>query len=136
MSDQQQKRTGGVENLLDGVGIFYLIISMIGCVACIILSQDEGIKQTGLSSFWIGLGIGVVAQGIIFWILFQAGAEVIRLLKKLNSLPYGGTISKTYGSGTEYTCIECRTPVAQNAKYCTNCGVSFEDNEELEKEED
>lgn len=134
MSEQQQVRTGGIENQLDGVGIFYLIISIIGLIACIILSQDETIKQTGLSSLWIGLAIGVIAQGIIFWILFKAGAEVIRLLKKLNGLPYGGVISETYGSGTQYTCTECGTPVAPNAKFCTNCGVSFEE-EEVEKEE-
>ncbi|HQF42560.1 MAG TPA: zinc-ribbon domain-containing protein [Ignavibacteriaceae bacterium] len=134
MSEQQQTRTVGIENQLDGVGIFYLIISIIGLIACIVLSQDEAIKQTGLSSFLIGLGIGVIAQGIVFWILFKAGAEVIRLLKKLNGLQYDGVISGTEGSGTEYTCTECGTPVAPDAKFCTNCGVSFEEKEE-EKEE-
>jgi len=132
MSENQQTRTGGIESKLDGVGIFYLVISIIGFVAFIILSQSEPIKQTGLSSFWIGLGIGVIAQGIIFWILFEAGAEVIRLLKKLNGLPYGGKISETYGNGTEYTCTECGTPVAPNAKFCTNCGVNFEEEEKVE----
>ncbi len=134
MSENQQTRTGGIEGMLNGVGIFYLVISIIGFVACIILSQSETIKQTGLSSFWIGLGIGVIAQGIIFWILFEAGAEAIRLLKKLNGLPYGGKISETYGIGTEYTCTECGTPVAPNANFCTNCGVSFEEEEEEKQE--
>jgi DNA-directed RNA polymerase subunit RPC12/RpoP len=132
MSEQQQTRTGGIENQLDGVGIFFLIVSIIGLIVCIILSQEETIKQTGLSSFWIGLGIGVVAQGIIFWILLKAAAEVIRLLKKLNGLPYGGIISETYGSGTQYTCTECGTPVAPDAKFCTNCGVNFEEEEKEE----
>ena len=134
MSDQQQSRTGGIENQLDGVGIFCLIISFFGLIACIFLSQNETIKQTNLSSFWIGLGIGVIAEGIIFLILFKAGAEVIRLLKKLNGIPYGGVISGTHEIGDQYTCTECGTTVAQDAKFCTNCGVNFE-GEEKEKED-
>ena len=130
MSQQKQIRDGGIESQLDGVGIFYLVISIIGLIVCIVLSQDETIKQTGLSSFWIGLGIGVIAQGIVFWILFKAGAEVIRLLKKLNGLPYGAVISETAGSGVEYTCTECGAPVAPMANYCTHCGVNFEEQEE------
>ena len=132
MADQQQNRSGGIESQQEGIGIFYLIISIISLIVCIFLTKDETIKQTGLSSFWIGLGIGVIAQGIIFWILFKAGAEIIRLLKKLNGLPYGGAISETYASVTAYTCTECGAPTAPNAKYCTNCGVSFEDVKEKE----
>ena len=134
MSDQQQTRTGGIESLLDGVGTFYLTVSIIGLIVCIILSQEETIKQTSLSSFWIGPGIGVIAQGIMLWILFKAAAEVIRLLKKLNGLPYGGVIAEIYGSGTQYTCTECGTPVAPNAKFCANCGVKFENEEEIKEE--
>lgn len=128
MSDQQQVRTGGIENQLDRVGIFYLIVSIIGLIACIILSQDETIKQTGLSSFWIGLGIGVIAQGIIFWILFKAGAEIIRLLKKLNNLPFGGQISQvTNEEDLEYSCSICGSAVEQNSKYCTECGAKLDE---------
>lgn len=130
MSEQRQIRTGGIESKLDGVGTFYLVISIIGLIACIILSQDEALKQTGLSSLWIGFGIGAIAQGIIFWILFKAGAEVIRLLKKLNGLPYGGIISETIGDGTEYTCTDCGAPVAPDSKFCTQCGVNFEEQKE------
>lgn len=126
MTGQKQIRTGGVESKLDGVGAFYLIISILGLIGCIIISQDETVKQTGLSSFWIALGLGAIAQGIIFWILFKAGAEVIRLLKKLNGLPYGGEISETEGDGAEYNCTDCGAPVSQDSKFCTQCGANFE----------
>ena len=127
MAEQKQTRTGGVESKLDGVGTFYLIISIISLIGCIILSQDETIKQTGLSSFWVALGLGAIAQGIIFWILFKAGAEIIRLLKKLNGLPYGGEISVTIGEGAEYNCTDCGAPVAPDSKFCTQCGANFEE---------
>jgi hypothetical protein len=132
MSEQKHMRTGGVEGKLDGVGTFYLIISIIGLIGCIILSQDKLIKQTGLSDFWIALGIGAIAQGIIFWILFKAGAEVIRLLKKLNGLPYGGEISETIGDWAEYTCTDCGSPVSPDSKFCTQCGANFEEQKEKE----
>ena len=127
MPEQKQPRTGGVEGKLDGAGSFYLFLSIIALAVCIYLSQDDAVKKIGLSSLWIGLGIGALAQGIVFWILFQAGAEVIRLLKKLNGLPYGGTISETAGEGSEYKCTDCGAPVTPDSKFCTQCGTKFDE---------
>ncbi len=134
MSEQKKLRSGGIESLLEGVGLFYLVISIISFFICVFFSQDEVIKETSSSSFWIVLGIGVLAQGIIFWILFKAGSEIIRLLKKLNGLPYGGIISKTVGGGVEYSCTKCGASVSPNSNFCTQCGANFDDEEEEETE--
>jgi len=101
MSEKNRIGSGGIEGKLEGAGIFYLFISILGLAACIFFSQDEKIKQIGLSSLCFGIGIGVLVQGIVYLILFRAGAEVIRLLKRLNGLPYGGLISKTFGTEEE-----------------------------------
>jgi hypothetical protein len=132
MSEEKQIRRGGIESQLDGIGVFFLIISIISFIGCLFLSRDETVRQTGLSSIWVVLGIAGIAEGIIFWILFKAGAEIIRLLKKLNGLHYGGSISETIDYGTENKCTECGALVAPEAKFCTQCGVSFIETEEKE----
>lgn len=123
-------KDSGVEGRLEGVGTFYIIISIIALIVTLIISQGEQIKNTVLSTLWIAIGISFLAQGIIFMILFQAGAEVIRLLKKLNNLPYSGTISNEKEATVEvndYTCSECGSVVDKNAKYCAACGVKLEE---------
>lgn len=119
-----QFRYGGIKSKLDGVGIFYWIASIVGFIICIFLSQRKTIESDELSSFWIGFEVITLAQGIIFSIMFKAAAEVVRLLKKLNELPYGGEISELSFGG--YKCNECGASVNQNENICPLCGVSFE----------
>ncbi len=87
MPENNEVRSGGIESKLDGVGGLYLFVSVLALIACIVLSQTDAYQKTGLSILLIAIGIGALAQGIIAWILFQAGGEIIRLLKKLNGLP-------------------------------------------------
>ena len=118
----KKERTGGIESKLDGAATFYLVLSILALIVCLVMSQDEVTKKIGFSSFWIGIGIGATAQGILFWILFRAGAEVVRLLKKLNGLPYAGSISKTEGETPSYVCTDCGAQVSLIDKLCTQCG--------------
>ncbi|MEI7907663.1 MAG: zinc-ribbon domain-containing protein, partial [Bacteroidota bacterium] len=64
-------------------------------------------------------------QGIIFKTLFDAAAEVIMLLKKLNGLSYCGSISNSEGDGESFLCRHCGEPVTKKDKYCTQCGASL-----------
>ena len=129
MSDgnqSKQPRTGGVESKLEGVATLYLVLSIIGLLACVVISQGDAVKSGGLSSFWIGLGVAALLQGIVFWILFEAGAEVIRLLKKIAGLPYAGRISETDGGGESFSCSDCGAPVSVIDKFCTQCGSKLD----------
>jgi hypothetical protein len=117
--------TGGIENSLDGVGTLYLATSVIALVGCIILSQQDLIQKSGLSGFLIGIGIGVAVQGYIFQTLFKAAGETIRLLKRLNGLPYGGSLSQSESEADAFVCPDCGEPLAQRAKICTQCGATF-----------
>lgn len=133
MPEQKPTLTGGIEGKMDGVGAFYLVMSIIAMVLIFIESTGEPIQKLGLSYFWIGLGIGVLAQGIIAWILFRAGGEIIRLLKKLNGIPYGGAISEAKSPSMsareedDYVCTNCNSKISKDAKFCPNCGVEFEE---------
>ncbi|MBL7075078.1 hypothetical protein ISS37_07560 [candidate division KSB1 bacterium] len=94
---------GGKEGRMSGLATFFIIIGIIGLIACFILagfvtktSKSSSWGENGLSPIWIALGIVCLIQGIALSIVLSAGAEVIRLLKKQNGLEYGGKISKPY----------------------------------------
>ncbi len=129
MSDGNQPkrtRTGGIESKLEGVATLYLVLSIFVLIGCIFISQGDPAKSLGISSLWIGLGVGALLQGIVFWILFEAGAEVIRLLKKIAGLPYAGRISETDGDAEAFSCSDCGAPVSVIDNYCTQCGVKLD----------
>ena len=133
MSDEKSYHTGGIESKLDGVATYYLIMSIFALVGCIVISQTDVYQKTGLSALIIGLGLGALAQGVIAWIMFQAGAESIRILKKLNGLPYAGSISEAKAvsevsaPGEGFECTICHTDVPADAKVCPKCGAKFDD---------
>lgn len=124
-NNMKKERSGGVESSLESVGIFYFILSIFGLIACMILSNQEETKRIGLSSLWIGIGIAAIAQGIIFSIIFRAGAEIVRLLKRLNGLPYAGSISETTGETKSYLCSDCGAQASVVDKVCTQCGAKL-----------
>ena len=129
MSDGNQPkrtRTGGIESKLEGVATLYLVLSIFVLIGCIFISQGDPAKSLGISSLWIGLGVGALLQGIVFWILFEAGAEVIRLLKKIAGLPYAGRISQTDGDSESFSCSDCGAPVSVIDKFCTQCGSKLD----------
>ena len=126
--NEQNSSTGTVEGKLEGGGTFYIFISFLVFAVCFVFAFSDEAKLTNTSFIWIGVGLGLAAQGIIFWILFKGAAEVIRLLKKLNGISYEGHISGN-NQQREFTCTECGAATTEKAKYCSHCGVSFEEPE-------
>ena len=81
------------------------ILSIIGGIICICFAigifnetyyfnLNERPIDEATGTFLLSLGISSILWGIIVEILFSSGAEIIRLLKKLNGLKYEGTISQ------------------------------------------
>ena len=123
--------SGGIEGQLSGLGVFFLIVGIIGLIACIIVSgsvtktsaySDWG--EDGLSPIWIAYSIISLIQGIALFIILKAGADVIRLLKKFNGLKFGGKISEPE-TVYNFKCSECDNPVSEYDQKCDKCGKEF-----------
>ncbi|MCO4320696.1 hypothetical protein [Aliidiomarina quisquiliarum] len=54
-----------------------------------------------------------------------AGADILRLLKKQNGLPFGGHIPKTEPICT-FTCSECSATVYESSSSCPSCKAKFD----------
>ena len=123
---------GGREEKITNFGILLIFLAGIGLIVCIVmagnatklLSFDEWGKN-GIDPYWIALGIAVFLESLIVLFIFTAYAEIIRLLKKLNGLGYGGNIAGELIN--VYYCSECgyELPVAE-ATVCANCQAKFD----------
>lgn len=129
MSEQQKSNGVAIESRLETIGIFYLVISVVAGVVLIAFTASQSGNMSSYSYFLSGIAIGIALQGIIFWVLLKAGAEIIRLLKKQNGLPYEGEISTVYEEAPQVTCNACGTSVSPDAKYCSSCGAEFVEEE-------
>lgn len=136
--------SGGLETKMSVAGIFFLILGIIGLIISFIISgfvtktsvySDWG--DDGLSAEWIGFGVVSLIQGIVLSVIFNAGGEIIRLLKKLNGLKFSGKISESTPVFL-LKCSECGHVVDKYDKICPNCGKEFEslDFESLKKLEE
>lgn len=123
---------GGAESLLEGLGAFFFFIGIVGLIAAFVVSgfvtrtgwnHDWG--EGGLSISYIALGAVSFIQGIFFYILLNAGAEVIRLLKKQNGLNYGGEISQAEPI-FELHCSNCDRPINEADPECHACGEEMD----------
>ncbi len=116
-------RSGGIESKLDGFAIAVLVSSILLSLLCLIIA----FVLKGSLVLLIIVSVLILGQGIYWWVIYKAGAEVIRLLKKIAGLPYAGKILETVGEGQEFVCTDCEAPVSVLDKYCTQCGSSLEE---------
>jgi hypothetical protein len=107
-------------------------VGIIGLVVCVYISgavtkKDSSDKWggNGISELWIAIGIVDCIQGIALFIILSGGAEVIRLLKKLNGLTYAGEISKPQEK-TILKCSSCNASVQPDDTMCKFCGEDLE----------
>jgi len=132
---------GGKEGQMSGLGTFFLIIGILGLIASVVVSgfvtktsSYSNWGEDGILSIWIAAGIVGLIQGIALFVVLNAGAEVIRLLKKLNGLKFGGEISEP-DAKTHLKCSECGNFVLAIDKYDTKCRKCGEEFESIKKEE-
>lgn len=129
--------SGGKEGRMSGLGAFFLIVGITGLIVCFIVSgyvtktsPDSLWGDDGLSPIWVAVGVVSLIQGIALFIVLNAGAEIIRLLKKLNRLTFSGEISEpNVETQIELKCSECGNDVVDDAK-CIKCGKEFESTKE------
>lgn len=102
------------------------VVARIFLVAGIVASLTGIVVTILTASFlWLGLGIASLVACIALYILFDALAEVIILLKKIAGLPSKGTISGMK-EGTISICSDCGSLVYADNVKCPTCNADFE----------
>ncbi len=113
------KDTQGKEAALPVVARIFLVAgiaaSLAGVVATILTA----------SFLWLGFGLASLVLGIALYVLFDALAEIIVLLKKIAGLPFKGTVSGTT-EGKISICSDCGSLVYPDNVKCPSCNADFE----------
>ena len=100
---------GGLESSLEVAAWVVLILGLGFGGWLALVTLDEGAL----------LGLAVAAPGWIAWRILQALAEIIRLQKRANGLPYSGTISETEEAALQ-RCPGCDA-AHYESEYCPHC---------------
>lgn len=106
-----------LDNAAAGVFGIGLLSGGIGILAGLV----EFARSDNASYFaWLTVigGISAVASGYCISILFEAAAEIIRLLKKQAGLPVTGLFL--------YQCSVCQRQLTRTTAFCPGCELQFE----------
>lgn len=117
---QSGSYSGGTEDKLEKTGFFFAFLSAISLIVGALVGYN-------LNPIWFAVGIIGFIQALIAAIIFEGGADVIRLLKKLNGLPYGGLISTVAPRAIYRRCSVCSCKLSDSDKFCPRCGRVFAD---------
>ncbi len=130
---KQEKWFGGIEDSISKFSYFFLILGIAGFsigVLTAIVEVIVGPKASAGELFFLKLiSFGILSIGITMFIIFQAVAETIRLLKKQNSLPYSGIVSTPTSKKLVICCSNCNKPIKRLRfirSRCAYCGQYFE----------
>jgi len=111
--------TQGKEAALPVVARIFLVAGIAGSLAGVVVTILTA------SFLWIGLGIAGLIACVALYVLFDALAEIIILLKKIAGLPFKGAISGMK-EGTISICSDCGSLVYADNVKCPNCNADFE----------
>ena len=113
------KDTEGKEAALPVVARIFLVAGIVASLAGVVVTILTA------SFLWLGMGIANLILCIVCYVLFDALAEVIILLKKVAGLPFKGTISGMK-EGTISICSDCGSLVYPDNVKCPSCNADFE----------
>jgi hypothetical protein len=118
---------GGMEIKLEDIGGIFLALGILGGIAAIIAAFVAfNDNETGVGVDLLCVGVALIFASFVNQTLFRAGAEVIRLLKKLNGLKFSGEITQPIASdSSSHKCSACNAPVNSFDENCFACGAKF-----------
>jgi hypothetical protein len=125
---EQNEKTyhGGIEDTLEDVGGIFLFLGILGGVASIIAAIIAfSDSEIGVGVDLLCVGFTSIFAGIVNRIFLRAGAEIIRLLKKISGLKFSGKITQPVVS-SGYKCSACNVSVYPSSESCYACGAKFE----------
>jgi len=121
---------GGIEDKLFKLGYLILFLGIMGLflgILCAVDVSGQSPKTAGWSSIvCIVFAFISFVVGIFIFIFLQAIAEMIKLLKKENKIPYSGVISQPLKKKIFLCCSNCGMPIKKNESICMYCGEPFE----------
>ncbi|GEM_PF-4007549 len=124
---------GGIEDKLSNLGHLILFIGIMGLFLGVLCAVEVSGKSPKTAT-WPNLVLIVFAfisfvVSIFIFILLQAIAEMIKLLKKENKIPYSGVISQPLKKKIVLCCSNCGMPIKKIRAFyskCIYCGEPFE----------
>jgi hypothetical protein len=108
---------GGLEGFLDVVAWIILVAGVVLAIVPIFLLSFSGIVPS----------LSIVVAATLSWVLLRAAAEILRLLKHIAGLPYGGRISKPNGpeNSVFLRCSNCNS-LLHSKLSCDACGEKIQ----------
>ena len=121
---------GGMEDTLENVGGIFLFLGVLGGIAAIIMAIvafNSDHDETGIGVDLLCVGFISILAGAVNRIFLRAGAEIIRLLKKISGLKFSGEITQPVTSdSSSYKCSDCGASAFSWSEKCASCGAKFE----------
>ena len=105
---------------LENTGIAFFVIGIVAGSIALFVALYMALGDTTKLGIWFLVAVVAVAQGIVIRLLFNAGAEIIRLLAaRLTGKIWQVTPRRTY------KCSICKATVQPAQERCSDCGAEF-----------
>jgi hypothetical protein len=106
---------GGQEDTVQSWGTFLCILGIVGAIASLFLVKDD--------IYMLAVTFACVVQAMAAKIFCDVIAEIIRILKKIAGLKYGGSISDPWQP--KLFCSRCGRETLEIDKTCSGCKSVF-----------
>ncbi len=117
--EERVKDTVGREAGLAVAGRVFLVAGIVALLASIVFMIVRG------EFSWLAWGSACMVSCAVLFLIFNALAEIIVLLKRLCGLPVHAVISGTR-EGRIFLCSECGSMTWADSVKCCRCGAAFE----------
>ena len=114
---------GGLESKLDLTALVILVIGLVVAMYVLLVTSFLGVIPA----------IAFAVNGWIGWLALHGLAELVRLQKRANGLPYSGSISVTKESRLE-RCATCGA-VHSEPDFCPHCKQAVTEKDQFDESE-
>ncbi len=133
LEPQVHRPPSDIDSRLDQTGLRLLIAGLLTGVICLGVAfyyftsyQSGTTTETEWRSaiIWVVAAIAAGVQGFVAQLLFNAAAEVIRLLRQANQTVWTGKTVEV-AVRRRYSCSGCNAAAKPGQERCSRCGAQF-----------